>query len=166
MPATTFRICDETPFGLGWIASEPFVLERASHALSHDGRYWLVDPVAGPEIEERLAALGEPAGVLQLVDRHDRDCAALAKRLRVPHLDVPFGGVPDSPFSVRTVVSFPGWREVALWWEEERVLVCAEALGTVRYFRGEGGRIGARASFRLCHASRQRDTGQTGLPLN
>ena len=28
------------------------------------------------------------------------------------------------------------WREAALWWPEERVLVCADALGTARYYLG------------------------------
>lgn len=157
MPGTTIRICDETPFGVGWIASEPAMLERASHALAEGGRYWLVDPVAGPEIDERLAGLGEPAGILQLVDRHDRDCAALAERLRAPHLDVPFAGVPDSPFSVWTVVRFPGWHEVALWWEAERVLVCADALGTVPYFRAEDEPLAVHPFFRLYQPRGLRD---------
>ena len=43
------------------------------------------------------AALGEPAGVVQLLDRHNRDCAAVAAELGVPHLVVP-DAVPDSPF--------------------------------------------------------------------
>ena len=164
MPGTTIRICDETEFGFGWIASEPTLLQRASHALVDDDRYWLVDPVAGPEIEERLAALGEPAGVLQLVDRHGRDSAALAKRLRVQHLQVPFGGVPDSPFSVRTVASFPGWREVALWWEAEAVLVCAEALGTVAYFRARTEPLGVHPFFRLYQPRGLRDLAATLTP--
>ena len=129
------RICDEIGFSFGWIAAEPPRLQRASHALVSEGRVWLVDPVDAPGIEERVRALGEPAGVLQLVDRHPRDCAALAERLGAPHLRLPFEGVPGSPFEARKVLDLPGWREVALWWEAERVLVCTEALGTVPYFR-------------------------------
>ena len=37
----------------------------------------------GPTAIERALTLGEPAGVLQLLDRHNRDCAALAARLGV-----------------------------------------------------------------------------------
>lgn len=130
--------CDETSFGLGWIAAEPAVLERASHALHSGGRVWLVDPVDGDGVEERIRALGEPAGVVQLVDRHARDCATLAGRLGVPHHRLPFAGVPGAPFEVRHVLNVPGWREAALWWPAERVLVCTEALGTSSYFRAPG----------------------------
>lgn len=141
-------ICDETDIGFGWIALEPKLLQRASHALASGGRFWLVDPVDVPGLDERLRALGEPAGVLQLVDRHARDCATLAERLRVPHLRLPFGGVPGSPFEVRKVLSVPGWREVALWWEDERVLVCMEALGTVPYFRARDEPLGVHPFLR------------------
>ena len=127
--------CDETSFGFGWIASEPALLERASHALRADGRVWLVDPVDGEGVEERVRALGEPAAVIQLVDRHGRDCAHLAARLGVPHQRLPVAGVPDAPFEVRPVLNMPGWREAALWWPAESVLVCTEALGTASYFR-------------------------------
>ena len=39
------------------------------HALASEGRAWLVDPPAG-DVEARLRALDEPAGVIQLLDRH------------------------------------------------------------------------------------------------
>jgi hypothetical protein len=131
----TARLCDETDLGFGWIVPEPELLQRASHALAAAGRVWLVDPVDAPGIEARVRELGEPAGVLQLVDRHGRDCAALAARLGVPHLRVPFGGVPGSPFEARKILDLPGWREVALWWEAEGMLVVGEAVGTVPYYR-------------------------------
>jgi hypothetical protein len=127
--------CDETSFGFGWIAAEPPLLERASHALRANGRVWLVDPVDGDGLEERVRALGEPAAVVQLVDRHERDCATLAGRLGVPHHRLPFARVPGAPFEVRPVLNVPGWREAALWWPAEGVLVCTEALGTASYFR-------------------------------
>jgi hypothetical protein len=129
------RICDETDLGFGWIAAEPELLQRASHALAAEGRVWLVDPVDASGIEARIREQGEPAGVLQLVDRHNRDCVALAARLGVPHYRVPLAGVPGSPFEMRKILDVPGWREVALWWEAEAVLVVGEALGTVPYFR-------------------------------
>jgi hypothetical protein len=44
---------------------------------------WLVDPVDVPEAIERARSLGEPAAVLQLLDRHGRGCAAVAERLGV-----------------------------------------------------------------------------------
>ena len=118
---------DEHELGLSWVLDEP--MQRSSHALADDGRVWLVDPVDAPDAVERALALGEPAGVLQLLDRHPRACAALAARFGVPHLRLP-GAVPDSPFEVITVVDLPKWREKALWWPERSALVVAETVGT------------------------------------
>ena len=158
------RICDETAFGFGWIAEEPALLERASHALRADGRVWLVDPVDGAEVDAHVRALGEPAGVLQLVDRHERDCASLARRLGVPHHRVPFGGIPGSPFEARAILNLPGWREVALWWEAERVLVCAEALGTVGYFRSADEWLAVHPFLRLYQPRALRDVAKCLAP--
>jgi len=113
--------------GLTWTLDEP--LARASHALVDGGRVWLVDPTDEPAALEAALALGPPVAVLQLLDRHNRDCARLAERLAVPHLRVP-SAVPDSPFQVVPVVGRRFWREVALWWPERRTLVVAEAIGT------------------------------------
>jgi hypothetical protein len=135
------RFCDETAFGFGWIASEPAFLERASHALRANGRVWLVDPVDGEGVEERVRALGEPSGVVQLLDRHERDCDGLAERLGVPLHRLPVGQVPGAPFEVLPVRDRRGWREGALWWPAERVLVCADALGTASYYLGPGERL-------------------------
>jgi hypothetical protein len=125
----TFRFCDESAHGFGWIADE--TMQRCSHALLADGRVWLVDPLAWPEAEERFRSLGEPAAVVQLLDRHNRDCAGLAERLGVPHVRAP-DVLP--PFEVVRSVDGPGWHERALWWPEGRVLVVADALGTAGYF--------------------------------
>jgi hypothetical protein len=149
MTEVKIRICDETAFGLGWIAAEPALLERASHALRADGKVWLADPVDGPEVDAHVRALGEPAGVIQLIDRHDRDCAVLARRYGVPHHRVPLDGLPGSPFEVISVLDVPGWHEAALWWRDERVLVCAESLGTTAYFLGPGERLGVHPFLRL-----------------
>lgn len=118
---------DEFDGGLSWVLDEP--MQRTSHALVDDGRVWFVDPVDVPEAVDRALALGEPAGVLQLLDRHPRANAALAERFGVPHLRLP-ETVPDSPFEVVTVVDVPKWREKALWWAEQSTLVVAEAVGT------------------------------------
>jgi glyoxylase-like metal-dependent hydrolase (beta-lactamase superfamily II) len=131
------RFCDEFDGGFGWIVDE--FLERCSHALVADGKVWVVDPVAGDGVEERIRAAGEPAGVIQLLNRHNRDCAALAERLGVPHHAIPLEAIP--PFEFLTVVMNPVWKEVALWWPERRVLVCADALGTARYYRARKDRL-------------------------
>ena len=158
------RLCDETGFGFGWIAVEPTYLERASHALRAGGRVWLVDPVAGEGLEERIRSLGEPAGVLQLLDRHERDCAAFAGRLDVPLHRLPFEGVPGSPFEIVRVRDRPGWREAALWWAEERVLVCADALGTARYYRTSGERLAVHPLLRPAPPRSLRDMARCLAP--
>ena len=109
------RIVDEIAHATGWIAEER--MARTSHALEVDGRVWLFDVVDWPELDDRVRELGEPAGVVQLLDRHNRDCAAVAQRLGVPHHVVP-RELPGTPFELRPVVRNRWWREVALWWPE------------------------------------------------
>ncbi len=116
-------------------------MRRTSHALVVVGRVWLIDPVDTPDLEERVRALGEPAGVLQLLDRHERGCAAWAERLGVPHLRA-WETVGAAPFETVSVRRRRWWREVALWEPTARTLVCADALGTVVYFCAPGERIG------------------------
>jgi len=145
------RFCDQfgddLAGGFGWIVEETTC--RTSHALAADGSVWLVEPVDVPGLDERIAELGEPRGVIQLLDRHNRDCAALATRLGVPHHRLPFGGVPGAPFELVRVVRLPVWRELALWWPAERTLVAADALGTLPYFREPSARLGIHPLLRL-----------------
>jgi hypothetical protein len=145
----TLHVSHESEWGLGWTAPEPAYLRRASHALAADGGVWLVDPVDLPGLEERLARLGPVRGVIQLLDRHTRDGAALAARHGAPLLVTPREGVPGSPFEVVTVVWRRRWREVALWWPARRVLAVAEALGTAPYFRAPGRPLGVHPMLRL-----------------
>src|SRR5688572_12345161 len=95
---------DHHPLGLTWTQDE--AMARSSHALADGGRVWLVDPVAEPEALQAVEALGEPAAVIQLLDRHARDGQALAARLGVPHLRLP-DAIPDSPFMVVSVLDVP-----------------------------------------------------------
>jgi hypothetical protein len=143
------RFCDEFEGGIGWLAAEPAFMERCSHALAADGRAWLVDPIDGEGVEGRLRALGEPAGVVQTLDRHERDAAALAELLGVPRYVVPFEGVPESPFEVVAVARRRFWSEVALWWPGRRVLICGDALGTAFYFRAGDERLAVHPLLRL-----------------
>jgi len=143
------RFCDELPFGFGWIAAEPAYMQRASHALVDNGRVWLVDPVDAAGLDERIRAFGRPAGVIQLLDRHGRDCAAFARRYGVDSHRVPLVGVPGSPFEVLRSVNLTRWREAALWWPEHRTLVVADALGTAAYYLGPGERLAVHPLLRL-----------------
>ncbi len=137
---------DDFGFGFSWVMRE--AMTRTSHALATDDGVWLVDPVDEPEAMERVAALGAPAGVLQLLDRHNRDCAAVAARLGVPHLRVP-DAVPGAPFTFVRVIDMPIWHEVALWWPERRVLVVAEVVGTNESYTLGQGAAGVQGTLRL-----------------
>jgi hypothetical protein len=124
-----------------WIEDE--FMQRTSHALVTSDGTWLVDPVDNP----RVAELDHVVGVVQLLDRHNRDCAAIAQRLGVPHHFVP--EQPLGPFEFLPVRRSRHWREVALWWPGERTLVCGDAVGTVGYFRAGGERLGVHPFLRL-----------------
>jgi len=139
---------DEAEWGVGWVSRDKPRLRMTGHALVANGRVWLVDPVVG-EVEKQIRALGEPAGVIQLLDRHERACSDFVRRLGVPHHRVPFGGVDGAPFEFVPVVRQRFWQEVALWWPERRVLVCGDALGTVpHYFALGGERLGVHPLLR------------------
>lgn len=129
------RFCDELPYAIGWIAPEPAFMQRASHALATSAGVYLIDPVDGPQVDERVRALGTPVGVIQLLDRHTRDSEALAERYDVPLHRVPTKSIPGSPFQILTVLRTPVWKEAALWWPEHRTLIVAEALGSAPYYR-------------------------------
>ncbi|HET6550228.1 MAG TPA: hypothetical protein VFG79_17330 [Solirubrobacter sp.] len=137
---------DEFPFGLSWVIDEP--MARTSHAIADEGRVWLVDPVDVGDALERARELGDPAGVLQLLDRHNRDCAAIAARLGVPHVALP-DALPQTPFEVVRVIDQRFWRERALWWPARRALVVSEALGTSPMFTGGGPAVGVHMMLRL-----------------
>ena len=141
------ELCDDRgDAGFSWIVDEPAT--RASHALADAGRVWLVDPVRDEDMLQRAAGLGSPAAVLQLLDRHNRDCAAVAAELDVPHLVVP-DAVPDSPFEAIPLTRRRAWRETALWWPAARTLVVAEALGTNEFFVAGREAVGVHLLLRL-----------------
>ena len=128
------RFCDDRgEHGFSWIDDDP--MTRTSHALATEGRVWIVDPVRHEPALERSKALGTPVAVLQLLDRHNRDCASIADELGVPHLVVP-DALPGAPFEIVPIRKARGWREVALWWPAGRTLVVAEAVGTNPFFKG------------------------------
>jgi hypothetical protein len=136
---------DDFEFGFSWLPRE--TLNRTSHALDTGAGVWLVDPVDDAEAIERAAALGPAAGVIQLLDRHNRDCAAIAARLGVPHLRLP-AAVPGTPFEVVPVLKLPVWHEIALWWPERATLVVAELIGTRADYALGGSRAGVHLLLR------------------
>jgi hypothetical protein len=143
----SIRFCDERgAHGFSWIADDP--MTRTSHALAAEGQVWIVDPVRHPPAVERAMTLGTPVAVLQLLDRHNRDCAAIAAELGIPHLVVP-DALPSTPFEVVHVRTAHGWREVALWWRAEQTIVVAEAVGTNPFFTGGREPAGVHLLLRL-----------------
>jgi hypothetical protein len=137
--------------GLTWV--EQSAMARAAHALVDDGRVWLIDPYEDERALAAAAELGTPAGVLQLLDRHNRDCSSISQRLGVPLSRLP-KDLAGTPFEAISVISNAGWREVALWWAGERTLVVAEALGTAPAF-ALGRRAGVHPMLRLTPPRRQ-----------
>jgi hypothetical protein len=137
----------EHELGLTWVDGD--ALERASHALAgDDGRVWLVDAIDDAAALERAAALGPPAGVIELFDRHGRDCCAVAERLGVPFHPLP-ATLGDAPFTVLPVLDVPGWHEVALFWPARRALVAGEVVGTARHYAVGRGPAGVHPFLRL-----------------
>lgn len=143
------RFVDELECGFGWISPEPTFMQRCSHALVAGGGVWLIDPVYEDGVAERVRALGEPAGVVQLLDRHARDCGRLAEELGVPHVELFDDTSDDVPFEVVRVLDRRRWREVVLWIPEHRTLVCAEAVGTAQYYRAPSERLAVHPMLRL-----------------
>jgi hypothetical protein len=141
----TSAVLHEHPLGVTWTIEESMV--RSSHALDDDGSVWLVDPVDNNVAIERAQTLGEIVGVIQLLDRHNRDCAALADRFDVP-LYVNPESIVDSPFEVIQVVGARKWKESALWWEDKQALAVPEAIGTGKMFTG-GHDAGVHLALRL-----------------
>jgi len=142
----SIRFVDEFEDGFGWIESA--TMGRTSHALAVDGRVWLTDPIDADGLEERIRSFGEPAGVIQLIDRHNRDGAALAARFGVPLHVVPTS-LPGTPFRFLPVVRGRWWKEVALWWPERRILACGDVLGTIPFFRAGDEPAGLHPFLRL-----------------
>lgn len=143
------RFCDELDFAFGWVHADPPWMDRAGHAVLSGAGVWVIDPPDGVGVEERIRALGEPAGVVQLLDRHPRDCEALAGRLDVPLHVLPFDGVDGAPFEVVPVLRLPRWKEAALWFPAERTLVCADALANAPGYSAPSEDVGVHPMLRL-----------------
>jgi len=161
------REIDRHEHGVGWLAFPDEQMQRASHAVVHDGGVWVLDPVDAPGVDDLLAELdGEVVGVVTCLDRHKRDAAAVARRHGVPvyvpdwmtgvapELDAPverFGGeLTDGVRAIRVRdSSLPPWQEVALLFESSGTLYVAEALGNAEYMVTNAERLGVHPMLRL-----------------
>lgn len=146
--------------GLTWIAHPEEEMLRASHALRTEAGLWLVDPLDVEGLDETVAEFGAVAGVVVLLDRHERDAAQVARRHEVP-ITRPSGirrtfnaptedetdGLPGTDFEFLTLRDWPGWHEVALW--DGETLVVPESVGTVSYSTVGGERLGVHPVIRI-----------------
>ncbi len=163
--------------GLTWIAHPDEAMQRASHALVAGGSgetdadetgepsVWLVDPVDTPDLDETIADLGEVAGVVVLLDRHERDAAAVARRHDVPvyvhatmddvaeSLDADVerfdAELADTGYRAIRVLDRSLWTEVALFSPADGTLVVPEAVGASDYFLATDERLGVHPALRL-----------------
>ncbi len=147
--ADDVRFCDEFEFGFTWIHPEPSWMERASHAISVGGSVWIIEPIEGSRVFDRIRALGEPSGVLQLLGRHARDCSLFAAELGVPLFSLASGDRPSASLEAVDVISMPGWRESALWWPDQTTLIVAEAIGTSPHYAAPSERLAVHPFLRL-----------------
>ena len=148
---------EEHDLGLSWLVDPSESMERACHAVRLDGSVWIVDPIDVPGLDERIAAVGEPAGVLQLLDRHNRDSAELAERFGIPHHRLPFEGVEGSALEGVALIRNRLWNEVAIWAPAERALIVPEAVGTARTFRAGDEPVGVHPMLRMLPPNRLRE---------
>ncbi|MFD1515543.1 hypothetical protein [Halomarina rubra] len=162
---TSLAEIDRHDGGVGWLAHPDEEMQRASHALATDEGVYLVDPVDADGLDDLLAELGEVAGCLVLLDRHNRDADAIARRhdatvyrpawmdgidsnylAPVEDLGTRLG---DTGYEVYQLYDTPVWREAYLYHPEDRTLVVSEALGTAAYFRAGDERVGVHPMLRM-----------------
>jgi len=158
--ADEYEEIDRFDGGAGWLAHPDETMQRASHVLSTEAGVFLVDPVDARGIDDLAAEFGDVAGVLLLLDRHERDAAVIARRHDVPvyqpaflsrDVDAPTerfsGRLPGTDYGVIRVLDLPGWHEAALF--DGETLVVPEAVGTAAYFRGADEPLGVHPMLRL-----------------
>lgn len=137
------------PDGFAWIADPDEALQRASVAFRTADGVVVVDPVDYAGLDERLATLGEVTRVLQLLDRHGRDSAAVAARHDVPLVSPGAGAWTPSGVDRISIVARKRWCEDALFVPSTGLAVIPEALGSVALFRAKGEPIGVHPILRL-----------------
>lgn len=151
--------------GLSWMAHPDELMQRASHALVDGDDVWVVDPVDAAGLDDRLAELGEVAGVVVLFNWHARDAGTVAARHGVPvyvpawasratrRIDAPVErferALPGTELRAVRIAPHPFWREAALFRGADGTLVVPDSLGTASYFLAPGERLGVSPYQRL-----------------
>lgn len=144
--------------GISWIAYPDEDAQRASHALLTEAGVWIVDPVDADGLDERVAELGDVAGVLVIQDRHTRDAEDVARRhdvaVHVPDwmdlvrekLETTAESVgsdlPGTNYTVHRLIDTDDWEEAVLVDETTNTMVVPEALGTLPSFQVNDNELG------------------------
>jgi hypothetical protein len=154
------QVTAEWEDGISWMSHPGEKSQRASHALGTGAGVWLLDPLDAPTVEERIASLGDVAGVAVLSAYHARDAGAVARRYDVPvsvptwmdrvdeRIDAPIErytvapGGPAAGFHVFPCRPFPLWQEVFLYHEPTATLVAPDSMGTSDVHRVGDERLG------------------------
>jgi len=149
--------------GFGWQAHPEEFGQRTSHAVAADSGVWLLDPLDAPGIDERIAKLGEVAGVAVCSDYHARDADVFARRYGVPvtvpswlsriesRVDAPVERVEGqlADFELRRLRPLYAWRETALFRERDGTLYVPDFLSAHAKFTVGEERLGMPTFSRL-----------------
>jgi hypothetical protein len=133
-PLELYPLDDHGSFS--WMLGPIDPMSRACSAIVLGAGTVLVDPVDADGLDAQLAVLPAVIGVVTLLDRHQRDAAAIAGRLGVPRLiPVALGGegLRLDGVQERAVIARRGWREALMWLPDRLLLVCPETLGTAAF---------------------------------
>lgn len=133
-PLELYPLDDHGSFA--WMLGPVDPMSRACSAVVLDAGTVLVDPIDADGLDAQLAGLPAVIGVVTLLDRHQRDAAAIAERLGVPRLTpTALGGqgLRLDGVQERAVIARRGWREALMWLPDRRLLVCTETLGTAGF---------------------------------
>lgn len=152
---------DEWEKGFGWIGKPEEKMKRTSHAFVDDGLY-LVDPLDAQNLDQKIDEFGEVKGIVLLFERHERDSEKLAERYDCPvyvpewferELDAEVKKIseklPGTDWEIHTVVESRMANEAALYNEDTKTLIVADALGTTKHLRGRGEKLGMNPLYRL-----------------
>ena len=143
----SLELCDEFEGGFGW--TEPGFLERTSHALgvSAEG-----SSSSTPSTCPGSTSGSAPSASPRRSSSFSTGTSGIRRRSRLGSAFRIYGWSSDAHGGAGRLVRIVWnrvWKEVAFWEPERRVLVVADALGTVGYFTAPGEAIGVHPLLRL-----------------
>ena len=135
--------------GIEWLAHPDETGQRASHLLDSPDGPWLLDPLDIPDLDERIDAVGDLAGIAVLSNYHARDADAIAARHDLPvtvppwldraadRVDAPVERATtlgDSGVELTRYNPLPGYDEAIASRERDGTLYVPDALGTAPFY--------------------------------